>query len=67
MSDIKYGRKRSGIKRELKKKVDEWLESITDEMCAKPPKWQLIVAVKGLDPEKMNSSYIGAIIDKIFD
>jgi len=31
MNDIKYGRKRSGIKRELKKKINEWLESIEDK------------------------------------
>lgn len=29
--DIHYGRKRSGIIRELKSKMDEWLGSITDE------------------------------------
>lgn len=28
--DIKYGRKRSGIKKELKLKIDQWLESIKD-------------------------------------
>jgi len=29
--------------------------------------WQLIEALKGVEPDKVNSSYIGAIIDKIFD
>lgn len=29
--DIHYGRKRSGIKRELKEKMSDWLGSITDE------------------------------------
>jgi hypothetical protein len=29
--EIRYGRKRSGIKRELKAKIDEWIESITDD------------------------------------
>lgn len=29
--DIHYGRKRSGIKRELKAKVEDWLSTITDE------------------------------------
>lgn len=29
--EIRYGRKRSGIKRELKAKIDEWADSITDE------------------------------------
>ena len=29
--DIHYGRKRSGIKRELKEKMGEWLDSIADE------------------------------------
>ncbi len=28
--DIRYGRKRSGIKRELTAKIDDWLKSITD-------------------------------------
>jgi hypothetical protein len=31
MNDIRYGRKRSGIKRELDNKIEDWLESITDE------------------------------------
>lgn len=30
MNDIRYGRKRSGIKKELQEKVGEWIESITD-------------------------------------
>jgi len=29
--DIKYGRKRSGIKKELDKKIGDWIETITDE------------------------------------
>ena len=29
--------------------------------------WQLISALKDVDPEKINSAYISAIIDKIFD
>jgi hypothetical protein len=29
--EIRYGRKRSGIKRELNEKIDEWLASITDD------------------------------------
>lgn len=29
--------------------------------------WQLLEALKDADPEKINSSYVGAIIDKIFD
>lgn len=28
--EIKYGRKRNGIKKELRKKIEEWLETITD-------------------------------------
>ena len=39
--DIRYGRKRSGIQRELKAKMAEWLDSITDEnvrkLAAKTP------------------------------
>ena len=31
MCDIKYGRKRSGIRRELKAKIKDWIESITDD------------------------------------
>lgn len=31
MDNIKYGRKRNGIKRELKAKIDDWLKSITDD------------------------------------
>ncbi len=30
MSDIRYGRKRSGIKRALKQKIEEWLATIDD-------------------------------------
>ena len=30
MTDIRYGRKRSGIKRALKAKIDEWLQTIDD-------------------------------------
>lgn len=32
MNDIKYGRKRSGIKKELKEKIEEWIASIDDEI-----------------------------------
>ena len=36
MSDlIKYGRKRSNIKREIEKKLTAWYSSITDERIAK--------------------------------
>lgn len=31
MNDIKYGRKRNGIKRQLDKKISEWLDSIDNE------------------------------------
>ena len=31
MQDIKYGRKKSGIKKELNKKLSEWLSTIKDE------------------------------------
>lgn len=31
MCDIKYGRKRSGIRRELKAKIKDWIESIIDD------------------------------------
>jgi len=41
--DIKYGRKRSGIKKELIKKIDEWLESITDENVRKQARKDVIV------------------------
>ncbi|MCP3673504.1 MAG: hypothetical protein GY829_03400, partial [Gammaproteobacteria bacterium] len=30
-NDIHYGRKRSGIRREIKKKMSEWLKSIKDD------------------------------------
>jgi len=43
MLEIHYGRKRSGIKRELKKKVDEWLESIESENVRKIAKNNVIV------------------------
>lgn len=42
-NDIRYGRKRSGIKRELKKKVGEWLESIQDDEVYKAAKKDVIV------------------------
>lgn len=29
--------------------------------------WQLLDALKGVDPEKINASYVATIIDKIFD
>lgn len=41
--DIKYGRKRSGITRELKKKLAEWLASIEDEAVRKAAKNDVIV------------------------
>jgi len=41
--DIKYGRKRSGIKRELKSKITEWLESIDNEDVRKAAKKDVIV------------------------
>jgi len=31
MEQIKYGRKRSGIKKELNEKIAEWIATITDE------------------------------------
>lgn len=33
--EIRYGRKRSGIKRELSAKIADWIDSITDEEVAK--------------------------------
>lgn len=41
--EIKYGRKKSGIRRELKAKIDEWLETITDENVVKAVKSDVIV------------------------
>lgn len=41
--DIKYGRKRSGIKKELIKKIDEWLNSITDENVREQARKDVIV------------------------
>ena len=41
--EIKYGRKRSGIIRELKQKLREWLESIDDEDVRKAAKNDVIV------------------------
>ncbi len=29
--------------------------------------WQLIKALQGVDPEKINATYVAAIIDRIFD
>ena len=43
MEGIHYGRKRSGIKRELKKKIDSWLESIRDEEVKKLASKHVIV------------------------
>lgn len=40
---IQYGRKRSGIKRELTAKINEWLESITDEIVRKQAEQDVIV------------------------
>jgi len=41
--DIKYGRKRSGIKKELTEKVEEWLLSIKDEAVRKLAERDVIV------------------------
>jgi len=41
--DIKYGRKRSGIKRELMTKLTDWLNSITDQEVHKAAKRDVIV------------------------
>lgn len=43
MVDIHYGRKRSGIRRELNAKVEEWIESIADETVQKAAKRDTIV------------------------
>lgn len=43
MNDIKYGRKRSGIRHELKRKVGEWLESIKDETVREEARKNVIV------------------------
>lgn len=32
-NDIRYGRKRKGIKKELDKKIEDWLDSIDDDEC----------------------------------
>lgn len=41
--EIRYGRKRSGIKRELTKKIEEWLVSITDEVAQQAARKDTIV------------------------
>lgn len=41
--EIRYGRKRSGIKRELVKKINEWLDSIEDEQVYAAAKKDVIV------------------------
>jgi len=41
--EIRYGRKRSGIKRELIEKIDEWLTSISDETTRKAAEKDVIV------------------------
>ena len=40
---IRYGRKRSGIRRELKEKTEKWLESITDKDVRKAAKKDVII------------------------
>lgn len=41
--EIKYGRKRSGIRRELDKKIDSWISSIKDEELVKMINKNLII------------------------
>lgn len=41
--DIKYGRKRSGIKRELNQKIEDWLSTIDDESVQKVAREDVIV------------------------
>ena len=43
MNDVHYGRKRSGIKRELDEKLGAWLQSITDEDVRKAAHEDVIV------------------------
>lgn len=43
MNNIQYGRKRSGIKRELKKKIESWLDSIEDNEVRKLASKNVIV------------------------
>lgn len=43
MTDIRYGRKRSGIRRQLKKKLEDWFASITDEELRKRIERDVIV------------------------
>lgn len=43
MTDIKYGRKRSGIKRQLKKKVEDWISSLEGEEFQKEVRNNVIV------------------------
>lgn len=42
-TDIRYGRKRSGIKRQLNKKLEDWLDSIEDEATREAAKKDVIV------------------------
>ena len=42
-NDIRYGRKRSGIKRELIKKINDWLSTINDDAVFKAAKGDVIV------------------------
>lgn len=41
--EIRYGRKKSGIRRELKSKIDEWVETITDDSVKKAIQRDVIV------------------------
>ena len=41
--EIKYGRKKSGIRRQLAQKIEDWLASITDEEVRKAAKRDVIV------------------------
>ena len=41
--EIRYGRKRSGIRRQLAKKIEDWLKSIEDEAIRKVAKRDVIV------------------------
>jgi len=41
--DIKYGRKRSGIKKELTEKINSWLKTITDEQLVKDIEADVII------------------------
>lgn len=43
MQEIKYGRKRSGIKHELKLKIDDWVKTIEDENVRKLAEKNVII------------------------